>query len=61
MLTDGEVSMQDDFKSNDGISKPLSLFFSSLAENLILCYACYLFNINSKCSTHLKFIRAGGT
>ena len=32
MLTDGEVSMQEDFKSNDGISKPLSLFFSSLAE-----------------------------
>ena len=22
MFTDGEVSMQEDFKSNDGISKP---------------------------------------
>ena len=38
MFTDGEVSMQEDFKSNDGVSKPVS-FFS--AANLILGYVFY--------------------
>ena len=39
ILTDGEVSMQEDFKSNDGISKPLSLFFfkSCWEPDFMLC------------------------
>jgi len=53
MFTDDEVSMQEDFKLNDGVSKPLSFFFCWKPDFRL----CVLFNMKSICKTDLTFIR----